>query len=218
MSNYLNTILHSEISKNNNYTVYNPINMETLLDLLSSRRFDAYVLNLNDTKQDTAKLLDLFFEKNRFCNVIGYYDNNFKTLFPNKSKIFLIKKPFRLSSLLNYLENIRITNNFDNTSKYLMSHIIFSPSKKTISNLETNKIQHLTEKENNLLIYFYNKKNIEISKKELLIDIWGVSNEVNTHTLETHIYRLKQKLQKIDKHLSYSLINSGGLYCLKHKI
>ena len=64
-----------------------------------------------------------------------------------------------------------------------MDHIIFSPSKKTISNLETNYTEHLTEKENNLLIYFYNKKNEEILKKDLLIKIWGFSEKINTHTL-----------------------------------
>ena len=103
-----------------------------------------------------------------------------------------------------------------NSNKYLMDHIIFSPSKKTISNLETNYTEHLTEKENNLLIYFYNKKNEEILKKDLLIKIWGFSEKINTHTLETHIYRLKQKLNKIDKNLSLSLKNRNGLYYLKY--
>ena len=97
-----------------------------------------------------------------------------------------------------------------------MDHIIFSPSKKTISNLETNYTEHLTEKENNLLIYFYNKKNEEILKKDLLIKIWGFSEKINTHTLETHIYRLKKKLKKIDKNLSLSLRNRNGLYYLKY--
>ena len=97
-----------------------------------------------------------------------------------------------------------------------MSHIIFSPSKKIISNLETNKIEHLTEKENNLLIYFFDRKNVEILKKDLLTNIWGVSDEINTHTLETHIYRLKQKLYKLDSNLSFSLINKNGLYLLKY--
>ena len=101
-----------------------------------------------------------------------------------------------------------------------MNHVIFSPTKKIISNLETKKTEHLTEKENNLLIYFYNKKNKDILKKDLLTNIWGVSDEINTHTLETHIYRLKQKLNKLDFNLSFSLIEwlmislySDYLYC-----
>ena len=99
--------------------------------------------------------------------------------------------------------------------KILTTHIIFSPSKKIVSNLETKKIEHLTEKENSLLIYFLIERT-EILKKDLLTNIWGVSNQINTHTLETHIYRLKQKLNKLEPNLSFSLINKNGLYCLKY--
>ena len=134
----------------------------------------------------------------------------------NVGKVFLLEKPFKLITLLNYLDSINYTETIVNSNKYLMDHIIFSPSKKTISNLETNYTEHLTEKENNLLIYFYNKKNEEILKKDLLIKIWGFSEKINTHTLETHIYRLKQKLNKIDKNLSLSLRNRNGLYYLKY--
>ena len=98
-----------------------------------------------------------------------------------------------------------------------MNHIIFSPSKKIISNIETDITEHLTEKENNLLIYFFNKKNKELLKRDLLTNIWGVSNEINTHRLETHIYRLKQKLLKLESNLSFSLVNKNGLYCMKYK-
>ena len=97
-----------------------------------------------------------------------------------------------------------------------MDHIVFSPSKKTVSNLKTNNTVHLTEKENNLLNFFYNKKNEEILKKDLLTKIWGFSEKINTHTLETHIYRLKQKLNKIDNDLSLSLKNKNGLYYFKY--
>ena len=98
-----------------------------------------------------------------------------------------------------------------------MKHIVFSPSKKIISNLEKGITEHLTEKENNLLIYFFNKKNVDVFKRDLLTNIWGFSNEINTHTLETHIYRLKQKLLKLDSNLSFSIVNKNGLYCMKYK-
>ena len=67
------------------------------------------------------------------------------------------------------------------------------------------------------MIYFNDNKNKKILKKVLLIKIWGFSEKINTHTLETHIYRLKQKLNKIDKNLSLSLMNRNGFYYLKYK-
>ena len=72
----------------------------------------------------------------------------------------------------------------------------------------------MTEKENYLLHYLYDKRNEELTKNDLLINIWGITEEINTHTLETHIYRLKQKLFKLEPNLSFSLINNNGLYSI----
>ena len=212
----LNSILDYQVSNYNNYKSHCVNNSEELFLVISKKKFDTCILNLNDLDNDLEKFLDTFQIKNTHTNIIGYYENNFKSLKSNETQLFLLKKPFRLITLLNQLENIKTLNNLENANKTLMSHIIFSPSKKIISNLETNKIEHLTEKENSLLTYFFDRKNVEILKKDLLTNIWGVSDEINTHTLETHIYRLKQKLYKLDSNLSFSLINKNGLYLLKY--
>ena len=212
----LNSILDYQVSNYNNYKSHCVNNSEELFLVISKKKFDTCILNLNDLDNDLEKFLDTFQIKNTHTNIIGYYENNFKSLKSNETQLFLLKKPFKLITLLNQLENIKTLNILENANKTLMSHIIFSPSKKIISNLETNKIEHLTEKENNLLIYFFDRKNVEILKKDLLTNIWGVSDEINTHTLETHIYRLKQKLYKLDSNLSFSLINKNGLYLLKY--
>ena len=212
----LNSILDYQVSNYNNYKSHCVNNSEELFLVISKKKFDTCILNLNDLDNDLEKFLDTFQIKNTHTNIIGYYENNFKSLKSNETQLFLLKKPFKLITLLNQLENIKTLNNLENTNKTLMNHIIFSPSKKIISNLETNKIEHLTEKENSLLTYFFDRKNVEILKKDLLTNIWGVSDEINTHTLETHIYRLKQKLYKLDSNRSFSLINKNGLYLLKY--
>jgi DNA-binding winged helix-turn-helix (wHTH) protein len=53
----------------------------------------------------------------------------------------------------------------------------------------------LTEKEKEILCYLYANKDTIVSKNALLDDIWGYSEELETHTLETHIYRLRQKIE-----------------------
>ena len=75
---------------------------------------------------------------------------------------------------------------------------------------------HLTEKENSLLNYLYNNRHLKLTKNDLLINIWGVTEGINTRTLETHIYRLKQKLYKLEANLSFILINENGFYSLKY--
>ncbi len=213
----LNSILYYQISNHNNFKVSVADNNLEMFEVLNKKKFDTYIINLNFLNEDLKKFYDFFETNINHNNIIGYYEHNFDNSFFAKDKIFLLKKPFRLTSLLNHLDNVKKNDTLDNTNKYLMNHIIFSPSKKIISNIQTGITEHLTEKENNLLIYFFNKRNIELLKRDLLTNIWGVSNEINTHTLETHIYRLKQKLLKLESNLSFSLVNKNGLYCMKYK-
>ena len=213
----LNSILYYQISNHNNFKIFVTDNNLEMFEFLNKKKFDICIINLNFLNEDIKVFYDIFEINNKHNNIIGYYEDNFENSLFAKDKIILLKKPFRLISLLNHLDNIKTNDPLDNANKYLMNHIIFSPSKKIISNIKTGITEHLTEKENNLLIYFFNKKNIELLKKDLLTNIWGVSNEINTHTLETHIYRLKQKLLKLDSNLSFSLVNRNGLYCMKYK-
>ena len=211
----LNSILQYQISNYNNYDLVVIENNEKLHKIATNRSFDACIINLNNFVNDSKNFIKILRSKNKHINIIAYHEPFYKNMINNVDKLFLLEKPFKLITLLNYLDNINKTETFHNSYKYLMDHIIFSPSKKTISNIETNYTEHLTEKENNLLIYFYNNKNEEILKKDLLTKIWGFSEKINTHTLETHIYRLKQKLSKIDEKLSSSLKNRNGVYYLK---
>ncbi len=213
----LNSILQHQIINYNNYDVLIIENYEELLEIIIKRNFNAYILNLNDLGNNSKNLIKILQSKCESINIIAYHEPSLKKNIDNINKLFLLEKPFKLITLLNYLDNINNTEHTNNSNKYLMDHIIYSPSKKTISNLETNCTEHLTEKENNLLIYLYNKKNEEILKKDLLTKIWGFSEKINTHTLETHIYRLKQKLNRIDENFSLSLKNKNGLYYLKYK-
>lgn len=214
----LNSILQYQISKHNDNKVFVIEEYEELYKIIINRSFEAYILNLNSFGDDSDNFLETILTKNKHANIIAYHEPSLNKMTNNLGKLFLLEKPFKLINLLNYLDSINNTEVIISSDKYLMNHIIFSPSKKTIYNLETHFTEHLTEKENNLLIYFYNNKNEEILKKDLLIKIWGFSEKINTHTLETHIYRLKQKLNKIDKNLSLSLKNRNGLYYLKDNI
>ena len=212
----LNSILDYQISKYNNFKSVCVNNSEDLFLVISKNKFDICIINLDNFNNDLEIFIETFEIKNMHTNLIGYYEKNPKIFKEFENKLSLIEKPFKLLTLLNQIENIKFLNSNENINKSLTRHIVFSPSKKIISNLDTKKTEHLTEKENSLLVYFFDRKNVEILKKDLLTNIWGVSDEINTHTLETHIYRLKQKLHKLDPNLSFSLVNKNSLYCLKY--
>ena len=77
-------------------------------------------LNLNDLDHDLKKFLDNFQNKNNHTNIIGYYENNFKSFVAYENKLFLLKKPFRLSTLNNHIDNIKMLESFNNVNKFFM--------------------------------------------------------------------------------------------------
>ncbi len=70
----------------------------------------------------------------------------------------------------------------------------FQGQYRQILNKQTNEIIHLTEKENNLIIYLVKNQHKIISKEELLTAVWNYRPDTETHTVESHIYTLRQKL------------------------
>ena len=76
------------------------------------------------------------------------------------------------------------------------------------------EITKLTEKEVSILKYLYKSGAKIVSKNELLQEVWGYSPEVTTHTIETHIYRLRQKVEHEDISAQLILTSDGG-YQLK---
>ena len=211
----LNSILYQQISDVFDYEAYTANDQKHLTELINKRKFDIFVVNFEDIDNSSKTFLDILLNKNQFIDIIGYYDNLINDSAINNVNLTLLKKPFRFIDLLAKIEEIKLTKN-ENIRKILINHIQFLPNKKTLFNPKTKTTIHLTEKENYLLNYLYNKRNVELTKNELLANIWGISVSINTHTLETHVYRLKQKLLKLEPDITFSLINQNGLYSFKY--
>ena len=74
----------------------------------------------------------------------------------------------------------------------------------------------LTEKEINSIIYLFNSKD-EVKINELQSKVWGYQPELETHTVETHIYRLRKKILKKFNDDSFILTNKSGYQIVKKK-
>lgn len=103
------------------------------------------------------------------------------------SYIKLLEKPFTLKSLIKTLSACM-------PFTYEIGPFIFYPTHRFLREIKTHTQIPLTEKETHILLYLYQMKGQPIAKEKLLEEIWQYNPEMTTHTLETHIYRLRKKL------------------------
>jgi len=123
-----------------------------------------------------------------------------------------IIKPFKYPALLKSIElQLRQFGPSDATPPTLRSYV-FKPNSKVLES--KNKSIRLTEKENDILKFLYQNLKTIVSREILLHEVWGYNSKVTTHTLETHIYRLRQKIE-IDPANACFLITENGGYRLK---
>ncbi|HCT34648.1 MAG TPA: DNA-binding response regulator, partial [Sulfitobacter sp.] len=85
----------------------------------------------------------------------------------------------------------------------------FKPSAKLLITEDDKKIR-LTEKETNILKFLYRAAAGVVPRDTLLHEVWGYNAGVTTHTLETHIYRLRQKIEPDPSNARILLTESGG--------
>ena len=74
----------------------------------------------------------------------------------------------------------------------------------------TNKRVHLTDKETAILNYLYQVGDKVVGRDVLLDKVWGYNSRVTTHTLETHIYRLRQKIEENPSKTRILMTEPGG--------
>ena len=90
----------------------------------------------------------------------------------------------------------------------------FRPSAKLLETRADGKKIRLTEKETSILKYLYRASGKPVGRDELLAEVWGYNSGVTTHTLETHVYRLRQKIEP-EQGVTRLLITEPGGYSLQ---
>ena len=106
-----------------------------------------------------------------------------------------VTKPFRLNVLLARVRAHQRQFEHLDDATFPIGPYAFRPSMKFLTNRETDKRIHLTEKEAALLKYLYRNGDRPAQRQTLLDEVWGYKADVTSHTLESHIYRLRQKVE-----------------------
>ena len=124
-----------------------------------------------------------------------------------------ITKPFRLSVLLARLRaHIRDHEQSDDAI-FTIGPYTFQPANKLLLNTVENKTLRLTDKETAILEYLCRADDRIVDRDTLLDGVWGYNADVTTHTLETHVYRLRQKIE-YDPSSAQILVTVPGGYRL----
>jgi DNA-binding response OmpR family regulator len=121
-----------------------------------------------------------------------------------------IPKPFRLGVLLARLRAQLRQFELSDDASFPIGPYTFRPSAKMLFNDESNRKIHLTEKETAILKYLYRMGDRAVSREVLLDEVWGYNAGVTTHTLETHIYRLRQKIEPQPTNAQLLVTEPGG--------
>ena len=121
-----------------------------------------------------------------------------------------IAKPFRANELLARLRaQLRM---FESSEEAVFSvgPYTFRPSKKLLQDPARNRRIRLTDKEAAILKFLYRSDARAVDRQILLHEVWGYNPAVTTHTLETHIYRLRQKIEANPGHPALLVTENGG--------
>ena len=120
-----------------------------------------------------------------------------------------IPKPFKFPVLLARIRAQLRTHEQSEDAVFSLGPYTFRPSMKMLITEDEKKIR-LTEKETNILKFLYRANDGTVPRDVLLHEVWGYNAGVTTHTLETHIYRLRQKIEPDPSNARLLVTESGG--------
>lgn len=128
-----------------------------------------------------------------------------------------IAKPMRFNELFSLVcAQLRQSKASDDV-RFVTQRFEFQPNKKTLTYLDTHRVIFLTAKETMMLKKLFQSWPKTISKEDLLSEVWGYQNMLATHTLETHIYRLRKKISRFTE-APLVETTQGGYRLVKGKV
>ena len=121
-------------------------------------------------------------------------NSNFVGITNIKSEISFLKVPFKYSELKKRAENLFTYIKLEKTKFKKFKCFNYDNQNRLI--LRDNKSLRVTEKENEIFNFLISQNDEYVSRERLLSEIWNYNNEIDTHTLETHLYSLRKKIDE----------------------
>ncbi len=191
------------------------INNDDLFDLLKQIQISSPQLSINHITTPTHNVItnnsiilldykDIHLAQGHEEHSICFTNSTIDKKLPKG--INLIKAPYRISELSHMIQNI-IKRIDDKGTNMEIGSVTIIKDEKSLT-IEGKKIP-LTEKEYEIIVLLYENKGKIIGRDKILQKVWGYNNDIDTHTVETHIYRIRQKTGKDH---NFILSDKNGYY------
>jgi DNA-binding response OmpR family regulator len=183
------------------------------LDLAKTQRFDAVLLDVGLPDMDGRSLCRLLRRSGVRAPVLMLTgaDSDADTILGlDAGANDYITKPFRLDVLLARLRAQLRQHEASEDAVFTIGPYTFRPSAKLLTDESGKRKIRLTEKETAILKFLYRAGARSVGRDTLLNEVWGYNAGVTTHTLETHVYRLRQKIERTPAKAEILITDGGG--------
>ncbi len=182
------------------------------LEKIKQQAYDMVVLDVGLPDIDGRELCRLIRKQGVKCPILmltGHDTDSDTILGLNAGANDYITKPFKFPVLLARIRAQLRQHEQSEDAIFTLGPYTFKPAVKMLLTGDDKKIR-LTEKETNILKFLYRATEGVVPRDTLLHEVWGYNAGVTTHTLETHIYRIRQKIEPDPSHASLLVTESGG--------
>ena len=174
--------------------------------------YDLVILDVGLPDTDGRELCRLMRKQGVKCPIImltGHDSDSDTILGLDAGANDYVTKPFKFTVLLARIRAQLRQHEQSEDAVFQIGPYTFRPSMKLLATEDKKKIR-LTEKETNILKFLHRAPEGVVARDVLLHEVWGYNAGVTTHTLETHIYRLRQKIEPDPSNASLLITEPGG--------
>ena len=208
----LREALSEQLLMTEDFDVYEGSSGAEALEKIKQQSYDLMVLDVGLPDTDGRELCRLIRKQGVKCPILmltGHDTDSDTILGLDAGANDYITKPFKFPVLLARLRSQLRQHEQSEDAIFSLGPSTFKPSIKILVTADDKKIR-LTEKETNILKFLYRATEQVVPRDILLHEVWGYNASVTTHTLETHIYRLRQKIEPDPGKASILITENGG--------
>ena len=208
----LREALGEQLLMTEDFDVFEAGNGSDAMEKVKSELYDLIVLDVGLPDTDGRELCRLMRKQGVKCPVLmltGHDGDSDTILGLGAGANDYVTKPFKFPVLLARMRAQLRQHEQSEDAIFTLGPYTFKPAMKMLITEDERKIR-LTEKETNILKFLYRSTEGVVPRDILLHEVWGYNAVVTTHTLETHIYRLRQKIEPDPSNVRLLVTESGG--------